>query len=64
MQAKEGNDQRVLDDLALRVASADPRQIVKRCFQQTCRLRAIAAAKRRQASAESSGGFSRRGRRP
>src|SRR6266478_9638165 len=57
---KESNDQRVLDDLALRVAPPDPRQIVKRCFQQTCRLRAIAAAEPRQAGAEISGGFSRR----
>src|SRR6266481_2507681 len=49
---KESDDQRVLDDLALRVAPADPRQIVERRFQQTCRLRAVAALSPRPSPAK------------
>src|SRR5437773_2730885 len=59
-RAQVGNDQRILEDLALRMAAADPWQIVERCLEQTCRLGVVAAAERRRTRAERGCYFARR----
>jgi hypothetical protein len=59
-RAEVGDDQRILEDLALRVATADPRQVVECCLQQTDRLRVVAATECRRTRAESGRYFARR----
>src|SRR6516225_11802391 len=48
-----GDDQRVLEDLALRVTAADPGEIDERHFKQMCGVRIVATAERRRGRARS-----------